>query len=165
MIKGTVDGVAAGVTTPAAAAIQGMTSVDSNGGCVWRSACRATSVTSNRATSGRRAPPQIITGKDRDASQANFFRKSPCAYGWLSGTYTIAPRHLRFAISLHARWCWRCCRLSFSANAMGVLTAGPAFAAGGEPIPGDSFMECCCAGRYRLYCRAGDHYPHDPRRC
>ena len=59
------------------------------------------------------------------------------------GTYTIAPRHLRFALSLHARWCWRCSSVSISARntALGSTDGSDrrrraGFAAGGEPYSG-----------------------------
>ena len=78
------------------------------------------------------------------------------------GTYTIAPRHLRFAIklacavvlALFVGFHFQLETPRWAVLTAAIVAAGPAFAAGGEPYSG--------AIRYWLYCGADYHHPDDP---
>ena len=68
------------------------------------------------------------------------------------GTYTIAPRHLRFAIklacavvlALFVGFHFQLETPRWAVLTAAIVTAGPAFAAGGEPYSGRFVtVECC----------------------
>ncbi len=88
------------------------------------------------------------------------------------GIFTIAPRHLRFAIKLACGGAGVIRRLPLSTGnpALAVLmaaivAAGPAFAAGENPILAHPLSRDAAYRRdvYRLYCRAGDNHSDDSR--
>ncbi|UMG82747.1 FUSC family protein [Klebsiella pneumoniae] len=89
------------------------------------------------------------------------------------GTYTIAPRHLRFAIklacavvlALFVGFHFQLETPRWAVLTAAIVAAGPAFAAGGEPYSGAIRYRGLlhhCRHLYWLYCRTGNHHCDDP---
>jgi uncharacterized membrane protein YccC len=74
------------------------------------------------------------------------------------GIFTIAPRHLRFAIklacavvlALFVGFHFQLETPRWAVLTAAIVTAGPAFAAGGEPILARSAIAGCCVSSGRL---------------
>ena len=89
------------------------------------------------------------------------------------GIFTIELRHLRFAVklacavvlALFVGFHFQLETPRWAVLTAAIVAAGPAFAAGGEPYSGAIRYRGMLriAGTYRLYRRAGDHHPDDPR--